>query len=909
MLFCPPAPEEMTTESDVEQKLIHPLLVGEHPSGLGLGALNILTKASIRRFPIGKGNDRKLYYPDYLVLLDGLPLLVVEAKAPGEGVEEAFREARLYSTELNALYPSGLNPLTKILATDGVRIVGGRWDHAEPLVAASLSDLSPANLKMADLSDLLGIGALRKDSARIGGDLKATKYSKPRRLLGGEAVQQGEIGHNTFGATVAADFAHIFNPATEDDRIEIATQGYVPSKRRERYVDPIDKVIRASRPKFETEAILVEDTSAPREILSKLKKQKPLEHQVLLLIGSPGSGKSTFVDHLQYAALPKDIGESTIWARLNMNNAPSVQGEIYDWLRGEIINGCRSAYPDIDFDELPRLKSVFSAEVRKWEVGVGKLYAADSAVFDVKLAEHIESLLADLQKQAVAYARHCATERGKLLIIVLDNCDKRNRDQQLLMFEAAQWIQKEFRALVILPLREETYDNHRDEPPLDTALKDLVFRIDPPLFHSVLVSRVQLALNELSSSSDKMNSYELPNGFHVRFPDSDKAYYLSAIMNAVFQYDRQIRRIIVGLSASNIRRALELFLEFCRSGHIGEDHIFRIRQSEGKHVIPLSLVVRVLLRMNRRFYDSDSSYVKNLFALHHRDERPSYFPRFIILRWLSVRFSQQGPSQLKGYFQIADIVRDLSLFGLESAVVLREVEYLAKAQCIITEDFRTELLSQEDLVRLGPAGFVHLELLENADYLAAMAEDTWFEDENAAKRVADRIRKLEQQFDVANTIANAREVLTALEAARSGTSEAVLSIVENSSFDSLSDLSAIRAGLDSYEVSLTSRPWQNAAHKYPIGAEVLGTITNVREFGVFVELEPGLTGLIPAFRLPANFRNLDPFDAGEKIVVKPQSMDPLKARMSLVFIRRANAYLPLFEAHEEQSPEALPPTV
>ncbi|HEY4379801.1 MAG TPA: S1 RNA-binding domain-containing protein [Acidobacteriaceae bacterium] len=897
MIFAPPNPQELTSESDVEQKMVYPLLTADHPSGLGLKDLTILTKASIRRFPIGKGNDRKLYYPDYLVLIDGFPLIVVEVKTPGEGTDEAFREARLYATELNALFPSGLNPLTKILATDGINIVAGRWDHVTPSIEADLSDLNPAKQKMADLSDLLGIAQLRKDFARLGADLKVPQYWKPRRLLGGEAIQQGEVGHNTFGATVSAEFAHIFNPTSQEDRIKIATKGYVPSKRRERYVDPIDRVIRASRPKFESEAILVEDTSAPREILHKLKDQRPLEHQVLLLIGSPGSGKSTFVDHLQYAALPKDIGDATVWVRLNMNNAPAVQSEIYDWLRIEIINGCRLAYSDIDFDELPRLRRVFSVEVRRWEVGVGRLYAAEQRVYDLKLAEHIETLLGDLHAQAVAYARHCATERNKLLILVLDNCDKRNRDQQLLMFEAAQWIQKEFRALVILPLREETYDNHRDEPPLDTALKDLVFRIDAPLFHSVLVSRVQLALNEITGASAKSNTYELPNGFRVVYPDSDKAYYLSAIMSAVFYYDRQIRRIIVGLSASNIRRALEIFLEFCRSGHISEDQIFRIRQSEGKHVLPLALVVRVLLRMNRRFYDSDPSYVKNLFSLYYRDARPSYFARLIILRWLSARFSQQGPSQLKGYFRVATLVEEMSLFGAEAAVVLREVEYLAKAQCVITEDFRTERLTQDDLVRLGPAGFVHLELLENADYLAAVAEDTWFEDEGAAKRVADRINRLEKQFDVGNTIANAREVLTALESARNRDLNAVLAVVESSSFEDLTDLSAIRHGLDTYEVSLTARPWQTAPQKYQLGADVVGTVTVVREFGVFVELEPGVAGLIPASRLPKRFEILDHFHPGEKVVVKPLNIDPIRTRMGLQFVRSADDLVDVNSLH------------
>ena len=39
-------------------------------------------------------------------------------------------------------------------------------------------------------------------------------------------------------------------------------------------------------------------------------------------------------------------------------------------------------------------------------------------------------------------------------------------------------------------------------------------------------------------------------------------------------------------------------------------------------------------------------------------------------------------------------------------------------------------------------------------------------------------------------------------------------------------------------------PWQAAANNYPIGSTVEGTITNVTDFGVFVQLEEGIEGLV-----------------------------------------------------------------
>jgi hypothetical protein len=60
----------------------------------------------------------------------------------------------------------------------------------------------------------------------------------------------------------------------------------------------------------------------------------------------------------------------------------------------------------------------------------------------------LTALVANRHAAAVNTARYCSTEKGVLLIIVLDNSDKRLREEQLLMFEAAQWLQREFRGLV-----------------------------------------------------------------------------------------------------------------------------------------------------------------------------------------------------------------------------------------------------------------------------------------------------------------------------------------------------------------------------------------------------------------------------------------------------------------------------
>jgi ribosomal protein S1 len=78
-------------------------------------------------------------------------------------------------------------------------------------------------------------------------------------------------------------------------------------------------------------------------------------------------------------------------------------------------------------------------------------------------------------------------------------------------------------------------------------------------------------------------------------------------------------------------------------------------------------------------------------------------------------------------------------------------------------------------------------------------------------------------------------------------------------------------------------PWERIEMRYQEGQTVDGTVENGADFGVFVELEPGLSGLIPISELGLE-RDADPREAfapGEKIQLKVMTLDPDRRRISL----------------------------
>lgn len=215
-----------------------------------------------------------------------------------------------------------------------------------------------------------------------------------------------------------------------------------------------------------------------------------------------------------------------------------------------------------------------------------------------------------------------------------------------------------------------------------------------------------------------------------------------------------------------MRRALEIFLDFCNSGHIGEDEIYKIRFFEGKYVLPLSVVARVLLRMQRRYYDGTKAYIKNIVQCDPSDALPDHFVRLAILHWLEQHQRVHGPAGVIGFHAAGKIVKDLVHLGHDADRVRAELLYLVKEGCVIPEHLRVDQVQEDDLVRLTASGLVHLQLMANPDYLAACAEDTWVADPELAQRVAARIgsRGTAGHFSRLTTAKNAAELVDYLKA-------------------------------------------------------------------------------------------------------------------------------------------------
>jgi small subunit ribosomal protein S1 len=83
---------------------------------------------------------------------------------------------------------------------------------------------------------------------------------------------------------------------------------------------------------------------------------------------------------------------------------------------------------------------------------------------------------------------------------------------------------------------------------------------------------------------------------------------------------------------------------------------------------------------------------------------------------------------------------------------------------------------------------------------------------------------------------------------------------------------------------LLDDPWQNIDAKYPVNARFQGRVTNITDYGAFVELEPGIEGLIHVSEMSWTKKNVHPgkiIATSQEVEVQVLEVDPVKRRISL----------------------------
>ncbi len=99
----------------------------------------------------------------------------------------------------------------------------------------------------------------------------------------------------------------------------------------------------------------------------------------------------------------------------------------------------------------------------------------------------------------------------------------------------------------------------------------------------------------------------------------------------------------------------------------------------------------------------------------------------------------------------------------------------------------------------------------------------------------------------------------------------------------------IKINHDTHRISLGMKqlqddPWHGIEAKYPLQARLHGRVTNITDYGAFVELEPGIEGLVHVSEMSWTKKNVHPgkiVSTSQEVDVQVLEVDPVKRRISL----------------------------
>ena len=103
------------------------------------------------------------------------------------------------------------------------------------------------------------------------------------------------------------------------------------------------------------------------------------------------------------------------------------------------------------------------------------------------------------------------------------------------------------------------------------------------------------------------------------------------------------------------------------------------------------------------------------------------------------------------------------------------------------------------------------------------------------------------------------------------------------------EVQVIRFNAETQRISLgmkqlLSDPWENVEGKFPIGAKMEGRVTNITDYGAFVELEAGVEGLVHVSEMSWTKKNVHPgkiVSTSQQVEVMVLDVDLSKRRISL----------------------------
>lgn len=735
--------EKDLSESDTRSKLIDNLLIdvlGWHESDI------------VREKHVDSG------YYDYKISIPGI-VFIVEAKKQFKEFklpvyhdktttkvllkenEEVISQIRSYALDEGVPYGVVTNGyqfiILKLINTDGKT-----WKENLALIFRNIDDI---NSRFIEFYNSLSKNSVIKNGGFI--------FDLPIKSLVGNTIlsslldKDKELIRNSLSAVLAPlvdqVFGEMFTPEREDD-IEFVKLCFVENAETKKNQNEIERLFSDRAPNFSQVIPIVNTANLASSIVHEINDEeisikKSYPPKPIIVIGSKGAGKTTFINHLLNHRYEKTAFENNLIIYIDFRKFFEVHESFQpNRIAKEVLESIYQKYEELELYKLSILIRIYRTQIKRNDENIwawDKQHNEDS--YQRKLATFLEEAQKDQLEHLTYLSHYLIRERRKRLIIIIDNADQFSDNIQEKLFIFSHSLTKSTYCGAIISLREGYYRKWQNSPPFD-AYESNIYHITAPRYVDILQKRIQYAIEKVKNNQQTY-SVKVITGRETTLSPSYIEYFLKSLQDSLFAIGNSALLDFVNQTTfPNIREGLRVLKVFLHSGHTKvSEYIKREQERESnvfekrRQIIPLHEFIKSIALQNRHYFSSEISIVYNLFT--PPIDSDDHFVKLYILHELgeildSITFTEK-------FVKNTIIIDKLTSFGYRINVINSALSSLLKASLVDTDEQLSDVewneLPKAYNLNITSKGFYYLkEIINRFHYYDLIGQDTPIYDTN-----------------------------------------------------------------------------------------------------------------------------------------------------------------------------------
>lgn len=718
--------ESLKTEADARMKLIDPIFVDV----LGWPEKDIFLE----------DNAQQAGRIDYRMEVNGLNRLIVEAKREGrdlginadysgrffklngpafstEAAEQAIEQLIGYCSRKSAELACATNGRQWFVfrgsRIDGLDVMDGK--------AFAFGSLAAVKSKFQLFYDLLAHESVR--DFRFRAEFLSAE-GKPVRAKSFRDIARPEdtrtfIPSDKLSQDLDKIMLSFFQDLGSEDDAEVRRECFVTtseSNAAERNLSRISEDLR--------DRVKSLSTDEGQQITEVIKRAKEMQkHEMILLVGTKGSGKTTFIERFFKDVLDPEIADDCLLIRIDLAPSSGDSNRIVEWLDQHLLAEAeRVAFKDKEqkVPDFKDLRGMFSGEYLRWKEGpYQKLYNRDKDAFQEKFGEHIENIRQTKPRDfLVGLLRQLAGDWNKVPCIVFDNADHYGADFQEAVFNYANAIYQDCMCLMILPITDTTSWQLPKQGGPQSFFTESFFLPNPPTEH-VLKKRIEFIETKVGESPPEAGKgYFFGRGIPLEL-DNIKAF--AATLQTLFISTGEVAQWIGRLANQDIRRCLRLTRDVVSSPHLEAHKLLAATRDKSTMVMDQNAIKLAIIQGKYDIYPVGmNSFVQNVFDLVKEFETTPLLPSRV-LEYLRGAWDLNKDNDNR-YVSVSGVQAYFREVGVEPPVTLACINNLLETGLVVEYDPTKKSASENSRVQVSPSGLQHLNWsLRDWTYIESMA--------------------------------------------------------------------------------------------------------------------------------------------------------------------------------------------